>query len=137
MATKPETTFTGSVHKHLPPMDELYRMKNSNQYNAGIADVWYSGNRDLWVEYKFITLPKRPETPIHISGKSALLSPLQTEWLTARHHEGRNVAVIVGCKEGGVIFPGVSWNGYLSTEWFRKQIISRADLARRIQELVA
>ena len=137
MSSKPETTFIASVHKHLPV--SLYRMKNHNQYNGGIADVWYSGGSDLWVEYKFLVLPKRGATVIDlINGKDPSISYLQQDWLKSRHAEGRNVGVIVGCKEGGVWFPGISWDTTYTTEWFREHTLSRKELADRItQTLIA
>lgn len=133
MSSKPETTFIASVHKHLPK--DLYHMKNHNQYNGGIADVWYSGGRDLWIEYKFIQVPQRSTTVIDLVGsKYPAISSLQQEWLRGRHAEGRNVGVIVGCKEGGVWFPGVSWDTTYTTEWFRGSILSRKKLADLICE---
>lgn len=125
MAT-PENTFIGSVHRHLPV--GLYHMKNHNQYNSGIADVWYSGDAaDLWVEYKFIVAPKRPDTLITIN-----LSELQKNWLRSRHDEGRSVGVIVGCREGGAYFKGTSWDSKITADYFRKIILSRPALADAI-----
>ena len=95
MSRGPENIFIASVHKHLPA--KVYRMKNNNQYNGGIADVWYSGQLDLWVEYKFITLPARDDTVVDlISGKDPAISALQQNWLRSRSAEGRKVGVIVG-----------------------------------------
>jgi hypothetical protein len=95
MSAKPENTFISSVHKHLPV--ELYHMKNNNPYNSGIADVWYSGvEQDLWVEYKFLVIPKRGDTVIDlVGGKNPSISALQQTWLKDRDVEGRNVGVIV------------------------------------------
>lgn len=124
MAKGPENTFIASVHRHLP--DELYRMKNHNQYNGGIADVWYSGPKgDLWVEYKFITVPKRDNTLIDFG-----LSELQKEWLGARYREGRYVAVIVGSKEGGVLCTTPpTWTTKCTAAAFRELLVSRKQLA--------
>lgn len=122
----PENTFISSVHRHLPV--DLYRMKNHNQYNGGIPDVWYSGLKDdLWVEYKFIVLPKKNDTVVRID-----LSHLQQEWITARLKEGRNLAVIVGSKDGGVWLPGLAWVSPLKTATFRDTMLTRAELASRI-----
>lgn len=131
MSRQPENTFIASVHKFLPR--ELYRQKNHNQYNGGIADVWYSGPKaDLWVEYKFEVLPKRDDTIVPID-----LSPLQREWLTSRHGEGRNVGVVVGCKEGGVWFPGTTGCGPgLSVKVFRTKLITRNAVAELIRRAV-
>ena len=128
MAT-PENTFIASVHRHLPVA--LYHMKNHNIYNGGIADCWYSGNgADLWIEYKFMVLPKRDSTLIVPE-----LSELQKNWLTSRHEEGRNVGVIVGSKLGGVWFSGTSWETPLTAELFRQRTLSRAGLASIIESL--
>ena len=128
----PETTFIGAVHKHLPP--GLYRIKNNNTFNAGQADVWYSGpKRDLWVEYKFVKVPVRGETLIDLlTGKKPDLSPLQQEWLRRRHAEGRNVGLLVGSKDGGVWFPGVSWDRPYNAAFFRAALKTRKDLAQII-----
>lgn len=125
----PENTFIGSVHKHLPIT--LYRVKNHNQYNSGIADVWYSGSKaDLWVEYKFVKVPVRDATVIDLG-----LSALQKEWLTARANEGRNIGVIVGSKDGGVWLPRSSFEYPLDARTFRAIVRSRKDLATLIVSL--
>ena len=135
MAAKPETTFIASVHKHLPPT--LYRVKNNNEYTAGIADVWYSGVRDLWVEYKFIVVPKRPDTVIDLlTGKNPAISYLQQEWLRSRHEEGRSVGVIVGSKDGGVWFPGLTWDATYPAKKFLSLLQTRKDLAGTIEKEV-
>lgn len=128
MSAKPETTFTKSVHNHLPP--ELYRCKTNNPYIGGIPDVWYSGaDSDLWVEYKFEVLPKRDDTIVPIT-----LSQLQTDWLNDRYREGRNVAVIVGCKEGGVVLTDLAWNSSLTKKIFLGKIMNRQQIANWIME---
>lgn len=133
MSKGPENTFISSVHKHLPA--KLYHMKNHNAYVGGIADVWYSGVRDLWVEYKFIVVPKRPDTVIDLlTGKNPAISYLQQEWLRSRHEEGRSVGVIVGSKDGGVWFPGLAWDRTYTADEFRKRLQSRKELAGVIVE---
>lgn len=135
MSQGPENTFIGSVHKHLPA--GLYHMKNHNQYNGGIADVWYSGVRDLWVEYKFIVVPKRPDTVIDLlTGKNPAISCLQQEWLRSRHGEGRSVGVIVGSKDGGVWFPGLTWDATYPAKKFLSLLQTRKDLAGTIEKEV-
>lgn len=108
-------------------------MKNHNQYNGGIPDVWYSGPAaDLWIEYKFVALPKRENTLITIE-----LSELQKNWITSRDAEGRSVGVIVGSKDGGVWFPGTTWNTEVTMLQFRASIESRKTLADRIARFVS
>ena len=123
MARKAETTFISSVHKHLPV--GVHREKMNNPYRSGTADVWYSGQKDMWVEYKFLpSLPKRMDTNITLD-----LSENQKIWLRNRHAEGRNVAVICGCKAGGVVFQGVSWDKPISNPEFTSRIRTRQELA--------
>lgn len=118
---KPETTFIASVHKHIP--NDVYRMKNNNPYIGGIADCWYSGRKtDLWIEYKFVVVPKKAD--IHIN-----LSTLQLQWLRGRYEEGRNVAVIVGCKDGGTLLTNLSWERSIPLEKFQRDLVARKELA--------
>lgn len=129
MARKPENTFISSVHNHLDP--RVYREKMANPYRGGTPDVWYSGDKtDLWVEFKFVILPKRADTVIDVD-----LSPLQWEWITRRFREGRNVAVIIGCREGAFV-----WNAdpkdlrqlTLTRTTFLTGLLSRAKCAEWI-----
>lgn len=128
MSAKPETTFIASIHKHLPRQG-LYHMKNHNVYNAGVADVWYSGPwGDLWVEYKFAEVPKRDSTPVVLG-----LSELQKRWLRDRYKEGRSVGVMLGCREGGVWFPGLNWETPFTAADLRSWLTPRHKLAELIQ----
>jgi hypothetical protein len=122
VSAKPEGTFTRAVHKHLP--GDVYFVKNNNPYTGGLPDCWYSAKRaDLWVEYKFV--PKVPAKADIVPN----LSALQSEWLRNRHREGRNVAVIVGCPEGGVILRNLKWDKPISRNDFVRDIKTRAELA--------
>jgi len=130
MSRGPENTFIASVHRHLPV--DFYWMKNHNQYNSGIADCWYSGHRaDLWIEYKFLELPKRADTLIDlVGGKNPPLSKLQQQWLWSRAAEGRNVHVVVGCKAGGVVYTTPeAWVQPLTAEAFSMHIRDRKSIA--------
>lgn len=124
MAAKPENSFIGRIHKKLPL--SVYHMKNNNAYTAGVPDVWYSGDGgDLWVEYKYVdplpvSVPVRP---------MKLLSALQAEWLAKRYDQGRNVAVIIGCKTGGIVLRDKKWVDEIPVALFRSLIQSHAQLA--------
>ena len=130
MSRKPETQFTNSVHTHLPPPTQLHREKMHNIYRSGTFDCWYSGNlADLWIEYKF-----KPSFPIQDRFILAGLSPNQIRWGAGRYKEGRNVIVIVGYPQGGVIY-------YKPDEWEHKgldvteltnRLMSRKELANYI-----
>lgn len=135
--SKPESTFITSIHRRLPV--DLYRIKNNNTYNAGQADVWYSGpGGDPWIEYKFITVPVRDGTVIDlVGGKAPELSHLQQDWLRSRHVEGRTVGVIVGSKDGGVWFPGTSWDQTYTAADFRSWLLSRDALANIIKGMTS
>lgn len=126
MAT-PENSFISGVHKYV----QCYAEKMNNPYRGGTPDVWYSGSaRDLWVEYKFIKIPLRPATIVVPD-----LSALQKMWLRNRKAEKRNVAVIVGCKEGAVILLTPSdWEQGLRADKFRSTIVSRRDVGGYIND---
>lgn len=135
MSRGPENTFISAVHRHLPV--DLYRMKNHNEYAGGIADCWYSGpSADLWVEYKFVDVPKRPTTMIDLTNIDKYLTTLQQEWLVGRYGEGRNVGVIAGSKDGGVWFPGLTWQSPISAGVFVSRLQSRKQIAEQITEIV-
>lgn len=132
MAAKPETTFIAGVHKKLPKT--LYHMKNNNAYVGGIADVWYSGNSgDLWVEYKYL-----PRTPSRAGiDPMRLLSPLQQAWLRDRRMENRNVAVIIGCPDGGIVLTDRQWELELTVKQFAERLRSKEELANWIVSRVS
>ena len=136
MSRKPESTFISSVHRRLPK--NFHAEKMANPYRGGTPDCYYSGKlADLWVEYKFIVVPKRPDTVIDlITGKNPAISYLQQEWLRSRHAEGRSVGVIVGSKDGGVWFPGLTWDATYPAKKFLSLLQTRKDLAGTIEKEV-
>ena len=137
MSSGPENRFIQGVHAKLPA--RVYRMKNHNPYNSGIADCWYSGKRgDLWVEYKFVQIPKRISTIVDISaGENPPLTKLQQEWLKGRHSEGRSVGVIIGTPDGGIWLPELAFQRPLSVADMRAKLATKQDLAALIAELVS
>lgn len=124
--TKPENQFISGVHSHLK---DVYFEKMANPFRSGTADVWYSGVKgDAWIEYKFIPLiPKSA----HIQ---AAVSERQRAWLLDRFVEGRNVHVIVGCPEGGMVIHPHNLGASYSPEEFRRRLQSRKQLAEWIRE---
>jgi hypothetical protein len=134
MSRGPENNFIASVHRHLPAT--VYRMKNHNQYNGGIADCWYSGPKgDIWIEYKYAEVPKRPDTTINLCD-TKFLSALQQDWLQGRYSEGRSIAVILGSKDGGLWLPGLSWQAPIRADYFKSWTLTRGTLAAFIVEHV-
>ena len=127
MSIKPENQFRSGVHKYLVP--ELHHEKMNNPYSSGTPDDWYSGIvSDLWVEYKFL-----PKTPIRaIVQPAELLSPLQLRWLNGRYKEGRNVAMVIGCPDCGMILQDQVWNRTWTAEEFRDRLVPRKAIAQWI-----
>lgn len=121
---KPETKFIASVHRHLP---NVYAEKTNNPWRSGTADVWYSGERgDLWIEYKFLE---------RISESEEILPDLsrrQERWLNNRHDEGRNVAVVLGTPEGGVLYRNKEWMRPLDHVTLTERLMPRDEIARWI-----
>lgn len=136
----PENTFIHSVHKHLPYEEAggPYHMKNNNMYNSGIADCWYSGKRDLWIEWKFVEVPKRDDTLIDLHrGKKPAMSVLQRNWLRDRRKEGRNVWVGIGSKDGGILLTiPEAWEHPFTAKHFRTWTKTRKELAGEILAFV-
>lgn len=128
MACKPESTFIQSIHRHLK---ETYFEKMNNPFRSGCADVWYSGDKgDLWVEYKNEpSLPKIKEYRLDLSAR-------QEKWLSDRCDEGRNVAVILGFPEGGVIYQYKSWRLEFTKAELMQRSLTRPELAQWIFDQV-
>jgi hypothetical protein len=100
-----EADFTRYIMGKLPR--NIYKWKIMNVMQNGVPDCYFSGSAgDLWIEVKYLSrLPKKPDTKFKIN-----VSELQNQWLTARSNEGRNVAVILGSKEGCRIFDQNDWS---------------------------
>ena len=126
-ARKPENTFRAGIHKYLP--NQIHHEKMNNPYSSGTPDDWYSGNRsDLWVEYKYLA-----RTPSRADVKpSTLLSALQLKWLNGRYEEGRTVAVVIGCPDGGVILRDQEWMWDYTPQMFRDRLVPRQAIAQWI-----
>lgn len=136
MSSGPENKFIAAIHRLLPA--SVYHMKNHNVYTGGVADVWYSGRLgDLWIEYKFTVLPKRPGTIVSlVNDTKPMLSMLQQEWLRDRRKEGRDVAVVLGTPEGGIWFRGDEWDKPHRADALRALLLSKNEIAKTIQARV-
>ena len=133
MASKPEASFIRSVHKYLPK-DKLYTEGMANPYRGGTPDRYYEGNRsELWVEYKYY--PILPLIMDLTNQKAKVkLSGLQMKWLRRAHGNGRRVAVIVGCPDGGIVIPGLTWERTYTREEAQALIWSRKEVMRWIAD---
>jgi hypothetical protein len=124
LARKPESVFIDSIHRFFPSRTKPWREKMNNPFRSGCADMWYSGNRDCWIEYKYVDPVPRVVTPD--------LSPRQLEWCNGRYDEGRQVFVIVGCKKGGVVYTDKEWAYPLPRDEFLTAVVSREVIANFI-----
>lgn len=124
-----EHHFVRSIHSRLKKQHpSLYVWKINDTYQGGVADAYYSGKSDLWIEYKYVkALPKRDNTLVDIG-----LSGLQKEWLAGRHAEGRNVCVVVGSPEGALILPGLSWDVSISRAHFISSAVDNSQVVAYI-----
>lgn len=125
-----EHTYIRSIHDRLrKAAPAIYIWKINDPYQGGVADAYYSGHTDMWIEYKYIkSLPKRDSTVI-VPG----LSQLQKDWLRARHQEGRKVCVIVGSPDGSLILPGVSWEELISSADFKSSMVDKNSVVAYIR----
>jgi hypothetical protein len=95
-----EHGFIKAVHRHLSP--EVYRWKIHDTYTGGVPDAFYCGPAgSLWVEYKYIKLPKRKTTVVTFG-----LSELQQIWLTKVAHYGQTTILAVGWEQSVQVFYG-------------------------------
>lgn len=101
-----------------------------------MADLWYSGPKgDLWVEYKFLRDGKIPVRAAIDPAK--YLSAMQMDWLNTQSGYGRNVWVIIGCKDGGVVlFYQDEWSSPIPPDEFRTMLKTRKELAEVIMSRV-
>lgn len=145
MSQKPENRFIDRLNDKLPikkrrrsakarehHTHHMHYEKMANPYRGGTADSWYSGKNDIWIEFKY--LPTMPVTKI--VKPREMLSTLQQEWLNERRAEGREVYVIIGCPEGGVILKDGEWDQELTAEQFRSSVISIPQLSEFIYQRV-
>ena len=95
-----EHGFIKAVHRHLSP--ESYRWKIHDTYTGGVPDAFYCGPAgSLWVEYKYIKLPKRKTTVVTFG-----LSELQQIWLTKVAYFGQTTILAVGWEQSAQVFYG-------------------------------
>ena len=143
MTRKPENKFMDAVHSQLDP-DTIYKLKITPVFSSGEPDVLYEGYaKDLFVEYKFLELPKRYSTMIYFD---KLLSEKQVRWLTRRMERTANSDrpppyLAVGCKVDdkyqGILIPYIPGMCPISTDTFRGSLSSAKDIASRILSMVS
>ena len=122
-----ENTFIKRINKYVVS----YKEKTNNPYRGGTPDVYYEDKKHLWIEYKFVVVPKRKQTLVKIN-----LSELQKLWLKRCHENTGRARVIVGCKSGGAVFETPQeWDSSISAEDFAKRVVPHLQLSLYIDQL--
>lgn len=130
-----ESQFTAALRSEL--VQNLYVLKLNVAYARGVPDCYYSGSRnDLWSEHKFLQVIP----PIIALSNPIVTTPLQQQWLSSRHAEGRRVAMIVGAmknkKAHGILLPGLEWQKSIPREEFLVRLKNKKALAEEIIDLL-
>lgn len=134
MAQKPEAKYKTKIHRYLDK--SIYRQGMFTPFSGGTPDTWYSGKKDIWIEYKWDI--KTPKT-IDLCKKTVKypkISRKQQRWLTGRSWEGRNVAVIYATPDGGHIFLHRTWEIPMSREIFISIALPPKKVAQWIEDFV-
>jgi hypothetical protein len=83
-----ESGFKQAVNKHVKTLSNstVYVWGIADKFTSGIPDCYYSGTKDMWIEYKY--------------GKNSYgATQQQKQWLIDQHHRGRIVALIHGYED--------------------------------------
>lgn len=122
-----EHGFVKSVHRQLSP--DIFVWKINDTYAGGVPDAFYAGPaRCLFVEYKYVKLPKRSNTLVKTT-----LSEQQKLWINRMHNLSHAVAVVIGSDKGCVVLQDKAWNSPLTLASFLPACISVKDVARWIE----
>lgn len=123
-----ESGYIQTVHKKLPESIDAWKI--ATPYHRGIADTHYDGptGKSIWIEWKYLPkLPKRDDTLI-----TPDLSELQKRWLERKATRNHNVAVILACPLGGVIYRYPEWNRPTTLAVFRSRLKDKKTLTEWI-----
>lgn len=124
-----EHGFVKAVHRHLCP--DVYRWKIHDTYTGGVPDTFYCGPAGpLWVEYKYIKLPKRPTTPINLG-----LSELQRAWLQRMLDWDQPAAVVVGFDKSATIITDLEDRACLVLADLKENAVTFKRVAAWIREI--
>ena len=123
-----EHSFVKSIHRSLP--SQIYRWKIHDTYTAGVPDAMYAGPSGiLFVEYKWINLPKRETTNINLG-----LSALQINWLDRFYLYGHSVMVAVGSTHGVLALSDRCWLNSFNNSLVKELSVTKADFTSLILE---
>lgn len=120
-----EHGFVRSVHRQLSP--DIFVWKINDKYAGGVPDAFYAGPaRCLFIEYKYVKLPKRDTTLVKTS-----LSEQQKLWLDRMLGMDKQVALVIGSVLGSIIIDK-DWDRPISTGLFRQHAMSTKAVAQWI-----
>ena len=95
-----------------------YVQSMSSLATSGTPDLWLSGKKDCFIEWKHDEITKGPILP--------KLSALQKQWCDGRHAEGRQVIVVVTTdSRTGIIYRDGAWNAHNNNRIPLKDIITQ------------
>lgn len=120
-----EHGFVRSVHRQLSP--DVFVWKINDKYAGGVPDAFYAGPaRCLFIEYKYVKLPKRSTTLVKTS-----LSEQQKRWLDRMSSMDKHVAIVIGSAIGNIIIDK-DWDYPIPTGLFRQRAMSTKAVAQWI-----
>lgn len=121
-----EHSFVKSVHRKLDK--SVYVWKIADRYSGGVPDAMYAGPAGiLFIEYKYIKLPKRLTTVIKTS-----LSPLQEQWITQMQQWKHPTWLVIGANKSCLILNKLTKN--ISTAYYLENHTDTHTLAQLITE---
>jgi hypothetical protein len=95
-----------------------------------VPDALYAGPSGiLFVEYKWVNLPKRDTTNINLG-----LSALQINWLNRFHLYGHSVIVAVGTAYGVLALSDKCWMNSFNNSQVKDLSVTKADFVQLILE---
>lgn len=131
-----ETNYYKSLRKLLMP--RIYAWKINDRFTNGVPDWYASGTKkDCWIENKRVYNDRVPQAKeIDLCDPDKYLTVNQREWLIDRHHEGRNVGVLLFSPIGHVFYPGLSWQVPIRPEEFLHDALDRKTMAEQLIDML-
>jgi len=122
-----EHGYIKAVHRQIS--NSVFRWKINDTYAGGVPDAFYAGPACcLFVEYKYVTLPKKETSLVRTS-----LSEQQKLWLNRMLAIDKHVAVVIGSPIGGLILLNGLWNSPLTKTQFTKYALTKKEIANWIE----
>lgn len=112
-----ERSFIDSVHRQVDQEWNLHKQAMTGiMGTSGTPDYYYEGfNWYIWIEYKYIdNLPA--VIALTDRAKKYSLSALQNRWLDRAYKNRTRAAVVLGSKQGAIIFYNGAWNTPITRE---------------------